>query len=392
MFQYIYISKNSLITKFLSAVLCLSLIVAPSASYAQVAFPLPAVGTLVRPSSVYTPVHMLGMTLHPDNPLKIDFIMDRGDDHLEGDAFEAESQKLLSYFYAAMTVPEDEMWVNLSPYEEHRIMADGLKNTVLGRDMLAQDYLLKQLSASMAYPEDALGQKFWQRVRQKVKTHYGNAEVPLNTFNKIWIVPDQAKVFVHEQSVFVVENYLKVMIEEDYLALEQHGGIKGYRDSGTKKGENLYPSVPGSLSPFNHNQITREILIPEIEYEVNHGKHFAPLRQMFHAMVLATWYKQNLKSSILTQSIADQNKTTARLAQDSAQVQKIYDQYIQAFEVGVYDYIKEEHDEFSQEMIPRKYFSGGVQGDLSIAATAKTFASIFTTRRTSGLCHDRNSG
>src|SRR3989338_1386122 len=39
--------------------------------------------------------------------------------------------------------------------------------------------------------------------------------------------------------------------------------------------------------------------------------------------------------------------------------EKIYQQYIEAFKQGVYNYIKEDYDPYMQKNIPRKYFSGG---------------------------------
>ena len=40
-------------------------------------------------------------------------------------------------------------------------------------------------------------------------------------------------------------------------------------------------------------------------------------------------------------------------------IEAIYQRYLQAFKKGVYNYIKEEPDPVTQEIIPRKYFSGG---------------------------------
>ncbi len=70
---------------------------------------------MVTPTPAYNPPIITGMTLDPQNPLKFDFIIDSGDDNLQGEAFKQESQKMINYFMAALTVPEDEMWVNLSP-------------------------------------------------------------------------------------------------------------------------------------------------------------------------------------------------------------------------------------------------------------------------------------
>ena len=110
---------------------------------------------------------------------------------------------LLKYFLASLTTPEKEFWVNLSPYEKDRIIPKGLGQTELGRDMLAQDYLLKQLTASLMYPEKELGKEFWNHVYSKAQEVYQTTEIPVSTFNKVWIVPDKAVVYEHENQIFI---------------------------------------------------------------------------------------------------------------------------------------------------------------------------------------------
>jgi hypothetical protein len=56
-------------------------------------------------------------------------------------------------------------------------------------------------------------------------------------------------------------------------------------------------------------EVIREIIIPAIEKEVNEGKNFANLRQIYNSMILAAWYKKNLKESILGKVYMDSNKT-----------------------------------------------------------------------------------
>jgi hypothetical protein len=72
--------------------------------------------------------------------------------------------------------------VNLSPYESDRIIPEGFGFTEMGRDLLAQDYMLKQLVASLIYPEQDLGQEFWQRVYDRAAKEYGTTNIPINTF------------------------------------------------------------------------------------------------------------------------------------------------------------------------------------------------------------------
>jgi hypothetical protein len=190
-------------------------------SYAQAPLPLPDLprpGVMVNLSPAYTPPMIRGVKVFSDNPLKFDFLIDSGDSSLLDDEFEKVSIKLIKYFLASLTVPEKDLWVNLSPFEGERIIAEEFGRTEMGRDLLAQDYLLKQLSSSLMYPETELGRKFWDRVYQRAYREYGTTEIPFDTFNKIWIVPQKAVIYEDGDTALVAESYLKVMVDKDYIA------------------------------------------------------------------------------------------------------------------------------------------------------------------------------
>jgi len=344
------ILKRTMVFRLISSWIIFSFVtstVIPPSAYAQ-ALNLPAPGLMVLTTPAYMPVMMKGVQIHPDNPLLFDFILDTGKSSLKVDSteFKAESQKLIKYFLASLTIKEDDLWVNLSPYEKDRMIPDELGRTELGRDMLAQDYILKQLTASLIYPEKELGQKFWNTIYAKAQQQFGSSDIPVDTFNKVWIVADRAKVLERNNAAYVVGSHLKVMLEEDYVALENQTAI-----SQKNVKENKAHTVA--------SQILREIVIPEIEKEVNEGENFAPLRQMFYSMILASWYKVALKDALLNQVYSNREKTAGVLADDPAVKEKIYQQYLQAYKKGVFDYIKEDYDAVTQEVTPRKYFSGG---------------------------------
>ncbi len=107
-------------------------------------------------------------------------------------------------------------------------------------------------------------------------------------------------------------------------------------------------------------EIIREIIIPVIEKEVNEGQNFAQLRQIFHSLILASWYKKTLKKNLLNKIYTNQKKVAGVNIDDPQMKEKIYQQYLTAFKKGVYSYIKEDYDKDLHAMIPRKYFSGGV--------------------------------
>ena len=73
----------------------------------------------------------------------------------------------------------------------------------MGRDMLAQDYILKQLTASLIYPEKEFGKEFWGKVYAQAQKQFGTTDIPVNTFNKVWIVPDQAVIWEHNGAYMV---------------------------------------------------------------------------------------------------------------------------------------------------------------------------------------------
>ena len=359
MFTYLTRKKENFIflagARILVLILSFSLILSPSASYAQAInlLNLPVPGAMVPLSPAFVPVLLKGMTIHPENPLQFDFIVDSGNTKFSEDQIKQESERLVKYFLASMTIPKDDLWVNLSPYEKDRIIPDELGKTDLGRDMLAQDYILKQLTASLMYPEKELGKEFWDKVYQKAKEKYGTTEIPVDTFNKVWILPETATVYEHGQTVYIVEAKLRVMLDQDYVAGNVVASLVGARD---KAGTSPAPTPAGNNISTS---IIREIILPEIEHEVNYGQNFAPLRQIYHSLILAKWYKETIKNSLLSKIYIDQKKIAGVNLDDATLKDQIYAQYMEAYKRGVFNYIKEDYDQLSNQPLPRKYFSGG---------------------------------
>ncbi|MBF0386603.1 MAG: hypothetical protein HQL20_01955 [Candidatus Omnitrophica bacterium] len=428
-------------------------------AYAQTLV-LPAPGAMVALSPSSTPAVLQGLKVYPNNPFRLDFILDKGDEvasTLPAATLlttEETSRRLIKYFLAALTTPEKDLWVNLSPYEKDRIIPDAFGRTEMGRDLLAQDYFLKQMTASVIYPEGETGKNFWAQVYKQVQAKYGTIDIPVDTFNKVWIMPAKAIVYENAKAgtAYVVESRLKVMLEADYLAQERNvntpagltepgtprptrfarelaasGGDKlrpyahetmnhevvseEHRESmsvgadlvsARQSNDNLYQergfvspsrlptsqppnvkatqvSTPTPNEPNNRNDpneitrnVLREIVIPVLEKEVNEGANFALLRQVYQSLILATWYKKKIKDSILAQVYVDQNKVDGVDIKDAKESEKIWAQYVEAFKKGAYNLIKEEYDSAAQEMIPRKYFSGGIAFGSDMAAVIET--------------------
>ncbi len=348
-------SRQSVSMIILTAFICTA-VRSPSFASSPLAW-MPEPGERISLSPEFTPANLKGMFIHSDNALQFDFLIQRGDLPLTAEQKQAEYKKLIKYFLASLAIPDENQWVNLSPYEKLRIIKDDFGKTEMGRDLLGQDYILKQLTSSLIYPKSGLGQKFWGRVYDRAYKQYGTTNIPVNTFNKVWIVPDEALIYEKGNMVYIVKHHLKVMLEEDYLSLKKHARPVQGRDVNRL----------GS-------QIIREIVLPALEKEVNEGRNFATLRQIYSGMILAAWYKRNLKESLLGKVYADKARTKGIDQQDTRVNEAIYQRYMKAFKKGVFNFIKEDEDKYTHETISRKYFSGGTISDGAMYSKEVRFA------------------
>ncbi len=328
-----------------------SLIPAQS-GYAQVLLQMPEPGQMVRTTGHFEPALMAGLRVDMKDPFKFYFVMDKGEQVMAPDVESQEYQKLIKYFLASLTIANDDMWVNLSPHEANRIIPDNFAQTSMGRDLLAQDYLLKQFTASLIYPEDKVGRDFWDKVYAKVYERYGTTEIPLDTFNKVWITADKADIYQKNDTALLLNSHLKVMLEQDFMAVEQNKEQFGNVQASDIPEANAARKIAAD--------IVREIIVPVIEKEVNDGENFAQVRQVYSAMIMASWFKKTLKASLLGQIYTDKNKVSGVKVDDPKAKEKIYQKYVEAYKAGVFNYIKEEVDPMTHEMLPRKYFSGGL--------------------------------
>ena len=346
--------------RFLCFVLTLSLLLGPSASYAGGALEalrLPLPGTMLASSSRLTPPLLKGMVVNLNDPLAFRFIIDSGRASVPDADLRAAVQQQVKYFLTGLTVPSKDLWVNLSPYEKDRMIPDALGKTDLGRDMLAQDYILKQLSATMIHPDKDLGKAFWARVYAQAKEKFGTIDIPVDTFNKVWIMPDTAVIFEQGTRGYITKATLKVLLDEDYLALE-----KGRAEGAVSAQAPAEDMQARALT----TRVMREIVIPAITREVNEGSNFTALRQIYYALVLAKWYKETVSNQLLARVYFGKNRVAGVELAEPGVRDEIYQRYVEAYKKGVFNFIKEEADPATGEAAPHRYFSGGERLDLAL--------------------------
>ncbi|MCP4652057.1 MAG: hypothetical protein GY858_01555 [Candidatus Omnitrophica bacterium] len=348
-----------------------------STTYASALPYMPAPTKLINTSAYFEPLTVKGIKLYAQDPFKFDFTIDEGNTDYTDQDLEKESKRLIKYFLAALTVPEDDIWVNLSPYEKDHIIPNELGLTDMGRDLLGEDYILKQLTSSLTYPEDPLGKEFWKKVYEKAYALYGTTNISIDTFNKVWIVPSKAVIYSDNDRAYVGEAKLKVMIEEDYVAQKQNTVGAGL----PRPNNNINNHDISKLS----SNVFKDVVLPTIEYEVNNGRQFSRLRQIYKILILAAWFKKRLRRSVDSSQFTVNSPVGARRAVpavldriyfdkkkivgiegDDPQIkEKVYNQYLEAYRKGVYNYIRKDYDPYLRKNLRRKYYSGGFVGKTS---------------------------
>ena len=308
-------------------------------------FGLPEPGSMLAVSQKHTDPLLRGLKVDYDNPLNFQFIFDTAD---EDDVTQDQARMMINYFFAALAVPDESLWVNLSPYEADRVIEASLGQTDLGRDMLAQDYVLKQLSSSLTHPDTESGEKYWSGINNSSSIMH-NSET--GGFSKIWITPDIENLEVMEGDgfVWVARAGLTAQTEADYLAMQKSSIGANSRilpdSSVMAEGENM-------ISPLH-------TILPSVINEINNGSSFSSLRQMYNAMILAMWFKKRFKESFYSGYIDKQNVRGIDI-QDKSSKDKIFDLYRQAFEEGAYNVVRRER--LNGQTHKRRYTSGGIAG------------------------------
>ena len=104
----------------------------------------------------------------------------------------------------------------------------------------------------------------------------GTTNIPVNTFNKVWIVPDKAR-YMKGNTVYVLKAHLKVMLEEDYLSLKKHDRPPNVNDP-----MRLTPSAPKSSVKSSFPKWKKKSMKARI----------LPISARYILMILAAWYKR----------------------------------------------------------------------------------------------------
>ena len=277
--------------------------------------------TLPAHNAVGRDVSMLrAVKFDPFDPLNISFYFDRGSEDEVGRI------RAVEYFLAALALPEEKIWVNLSPDEKDRIIDDSIAGTKIAGTLLEQDCELKKYAAGLTDPDTPTGRAYWERFGTLGSgvSSGPNPAIETGGFNKIWITPESAEIFDGGNYAIVTDASLTVSTGNT----GQHIGGLLSRIAGT------------------------------VKCEVNIGERFSELRQLYNSLVLASWFKRKFRTTVYSQYI-----DSARLGElaNGSEVNKdtVFDEYVKNFKEGAYRSYRKERAADGR-CYKKLYISGGI--------------------------------
>ncbi|MDD5155540.1 MAG: hypothetical protein PHF11_03540, partial [Candidatus Omnitrophica bacterium] len=272
-------------------------------------------------------------------------LVDKGDvKGLEGQKLQESSRKLLSYFLIGVTLPNDCFWVNLRPDSPNDIIDGFLAQTDVGKVLLEADLQLKKDTAQFTSPQTPEGKQYWDKLYRKAGELFGAENITIPTLTRPWIVPGEVIIRQDQGSAYVYKATLKVLLEQDYL-----------------KGSAAYNFSDPRLKVLNEysSQLIRELIIPKLNKEVNSAKRYASLRQVYHSIILARWFKGRFAGeSGLYASLIDKKNLNGLMSANDWSKTAYFKEYQKSFKNGEYN-LQVPVSSLGGQSI-RTYFSGGI--------------------------------
>ena len=291
-------------------------------------------------------VHLSGVTNHfaRNRPSDFEFLFDnaRGSDSVQ------EMLTAIGYFFEILSVPADDLWVNLGPAETDPVMPPSLRELEIGRVLLDADLLLKKLTASLLHPDSPSGRLYWATLQDELRLRDRAAPGGFELSFRLWMRPDK----------FVTENHgATILVKQARLAIQGEG----------THGSRL--SLTGADGPAQPQEgkvawaVFQDRVLPLLQRELNCGRRFAPLRQLCFSFALAHAFRAQFDRRRASWRMDHWRRPGDPAGKPLSIVvaeanQHTQDEYRRLFDQGVFYVVRREPMMGTREMAVRSYFSG----------------------------------
>jgi hypothetical protein len=281
----------------------------------------------------------------------------------------------IHYFFEILSVPTDDLWVNLGPAESERVMPPSLRELEIGRVLLESDLVLKKLTASLLHPDSPSGRLYWATLQSQLRLRDGATPVGFEPSFRLWIKPDRFRTETNGVNMLVKEARLAIQGEE------AHGPTPSLRDA---RADGRAQSQDDRLAW----EVFQDLVLPLLQRDLDEGRLFAPLRQLCFSLALAHAFRAHFAGERRYQDYFDGESRrvvpdlTLKLADRKANYrmvewrrpgdpadkplaavvaeanQRTQDEYRRLFDQGVFYVVRREPMLGTHQMAVRSYFSG----------------------------------
>jgi hypothetical protein len=297
------------------------------------------------------PPFVKGISIPLNNPLQIGFsLWSHPSLNMPTPEEQRELQTRLGRYLNTMLVLDGEhLNANLSPRDSYCGLPELLRRTELGRDMLAQDVVLKHVTALHLHPSTEHGRTFWNAM-DAISTDATSCEACF----RVWIVPSNAKV-----SQKTKDGYAHVEIEKLGLTVLCEGDYETWlRVRDAERPTQEAPRPDGRIL-----ELFKQHIAPEIQKEVSTGARFGLLRQILSVLVISKWVMESQLSGYLKQAGFLGSNTPEKFGLNTVDdnvVHTLKQVYLNMLEDGVWQYTRSRIDMGTKSIERRLYFVGGV--------------------------------
>ena len=312
----------------------------------------------------YSPPTLKSLIVHPESSDNyFDFVLDSGEVSFESEAqFKPQAKELIDYFFLGITLPSEDLWVNLNSVRQTEITSPRLALTDIGKVLLEADLRLKKDCCRFTDPRTKTGKEYWSKLQQRLNEEGLNTtQLPIG--NRFWIIPLEAVVEEDKDNhtATIVKSKLKVCLQQEYLQLQNNHISLLTAQTGKQR-------LAQDIADFT----MKETILPAIEHEVNYGKAYAKLRQVYNALILAEYYKQKYQHGEgLYPKLINRAHIQGLESIEPWNSEDFYNAYVKSAQEGEYKLTQQEYDPYLVSMVKKYYFYGGITFVQSIASKLK---------------------
>jgi hypothetical protein len=120
-------------------------------------------------------------------------------------------QRILTYFLSGLAFSPSDRWVNLTTKSIDAVCAPSLRNSVVGKVLVAADIQLKRDASALTDPRSSsAGREFWDKVYRKAES-LGVSDIPIA--QKVWISAGSVDVQENGSLLYLVRSGLRVNLD-----------------------------------------------------------------------------------------------------------------------------------------------------------------------------------